>query len=118
MTGYSEQGQTGPSTASPSTASPSTASPSTAEARASVVDALGRMERGERNSLDLLRDVLCAFVTVLKSRGASRDEAIEAVRSVISEPATSEGAFRLLPPAREALIELSIHWCAEAYGRA
>lgn len=83
-----------------------------------MVDALGRMERGERNSLDALRDVLCTFVSALKSEGASRDQAIEAVRRVISGPATSDGAFRLLAPAREALIELSIYWCGEDFGHA
>ena len=92
--------------------------PDLAEARASVIDALGKMERGERNALDSLRDVLCSFVTALKAEGATRDQAVEAVRRLISEPATSEGAFRLLPPAREALIELSVHWCAEEFGRA
>jgi len=106
MASYSERGQPGASTA-----------PELAEARANVVVALGKMERGERNALDTLRDVLCTFVGVMKSEGASRDEAIEAVRRIISEPATAE-SFRLLAPAREALIELSTHWCAEEYGPA
>ena len=108
MTSYSERSHPG---------APPTA-PELAEARAAVVDALGRMERGERNSLDALRDVLCTFVNTLKAEGATREQAIEAVRRIISAPATSEGAFRLLPPAREALIELSTHWCAEEFGRA
>ena len=106
MASYSKQGQPAPSTA-----------PELSEARANVVAALGKMERGERNSLDGLRDVLCAFVGALKAEGASRDQAMEAVRQVISEPATAE-AFRLLAPAREALIELSIYWCTEEYGPA
>jgi hypothetical protein len=88
-----------------------------ADARAGVVTALARMERGERDSLDVLRDALCSYVTALKAEGASRDDALEAVRQVISEPATVEGTFRLLAPAREALIELSTHWCAEEYNR-
>ena len=91
--------------------------PELAEARANVVEALGKMERGERNALDALRDVLCGFVAALKAEGATRDQAIEAVRRLISEPASSDGAFRLLPPAREALIELSMHWCGEEFGR-
>ena len=91
--------------------------PELAEARANVVEALGKMERGERNALDALRDVLCGFVSALKAEGATRDQAIEAVRRLISEPASSDGAFRLLPPAREALIELSMHWCGEEFGR-
>ena len=105
MASYPERDQQGPSTV-----------PDLAEARANVVDALGRMERGERNSLDALRDVLCTFVTTLKAEGASREQAIEAVRKLITEPTTPDGAFRLLAPAREALIELSVHWCAEEYG--
>ena len=108
MARYSEQDQSG---------AQSTA-PELADARANVIAALGKMERGERNSLDVLRDHLCGFVNALKAEGATRDQAVEAVRRLISEPATSEGAFRLLPPAREALIELSLHWCVEEFGRA
>ena len=103
MASYSEQGRPGLSMP-----------PELAEARDSVIAALARMERGERNALDGLRDVLCTFVGVMKTEGASRDQVIEAVRRVISEPATTD-AFRLLAPAREALIELSLHWCAEEF---
>ena len=99
------------------TRSAAAAAPDLAEARAKVIEALGKMERGERNALDSLRDVLCGFVTALRAEGATRDQAIVSVRRLIAEPATSEGAFRLLPPAREALIELSMHWCAEEFGR-
>jgi hypothetical protein len=106
MASYSERDHPGPMTAL-----------EIAEARENVVDALGRMERGERNSLDLLREVLCVFVTALKAEGATRNQAMEAVRRVISEPTSTEGAFRLLPPAREALVELATHWCGEEFGR-
>jgi hypothetical protein len=99
-----EQGHAGPGTAAAS-----------AEMRAKVVRALTAMERGERNALDALRDTLCSFVGALKAEGASREQAVEAVREVISEPTSSDGEFRLLPPAREALIELSIYWCAEEF---
>jgi|SRR5688572_15011243 len=105
MASYSERGHTGPATTL-----------EIAEARASVVDALGRMERGERNSIDMLREVLCVFVTALKAEGATRQQAIDAVRLVIAEPTSTEGAFRLLPSAREALVELAIHWCSEEFG--
>ena len=91
--------------------------PEVAEARAGVVAALARMERGERDSLDVLRESLCTYVSALKQEGSSRDDVVAAVRQVISEPASSEGSFRLLAPAREALIELSTHWCAEEYAR-
>jgi hypothetical protein len=96
---------------------PSTA-PDVAEAREKVVGALRSMERGERNSLDGMREALCAFVTALKTDGATREQAIEAVRDVISQPASEDGGFRLLPPAREALVELSLYWCTEEFGRA
>jgi hypothetical protein len=92
--------------------------PEVAEARENVIAALARMERGERHSLDAMRDVLCSFVSALKSDGATREQAVEAVRQVVSVPASQEGEFRLLPPAREALIELTLHWCAEEFRQA
>src|SRR5687768_8878634 len=107
MTSYSDQGHPGPAMAL-----------EIAEARENVVDALARMERGERNSLDLLREVLCVFVTALKAEGATREQAMDAVRRVIAEPTSTEGAFRLLPPAREALVELAVYWCGEEFGHA
>jgi hypothetical protein len=94
----------------------SSTAPDVAEARQRVIEALGSMERGERNALDAMRGVLCTYVTALKAEGATRDQAVEAVRELISEPTSDEGAFRLLPPAREALVELSIYWCSEAFG--
>jgi hypothetical protein len=106
MASYSDRGHPGPATAL-----------EIAEARANVVDALGRMERGERNSLDTLRQVLCVYVTALKAEGATRTQVMEAVRRVIAEPTSAEGAFRLLPPAREALVELATHWCGEEFGQ-
>ena len=106
MASYTQRGHSGSETAL-----------EIADARESVIEALGRMERGERNSLDALRDVLCVYVTTLKAEGASRAQAIEAVRRVIAEPTSVEGAFRLLPPAREALVELAMHWCGEEFGR-
>ena len=92
--------------------------PDTTDAREWVRTALGRMERGERNALEEMREALCALVTALKAEGASQAEALRTVRGIVSEPLTEEGAFRLLPSAREALVELSIYWCSEAYQRA
>jgi len=106
MANYPDRGQLGESTVA-----------DVADARAGVVAALARMERGERDSLDVLRESLCTYVSALKADGATREMAIDAVRDVISAPATLDGSFRLLAPAREALIELSMHWCAEEYGR-
>ena len=92
--------------------------PDIAGARESVIDALGRMERGERNALDEMRDTLCALVSALKASGATREQAVEDVRRTITEPVTAEGGVRLLPAAREALLELSLYWCAEDFGHA
>ena len=91
--------------------------PELTDAREWVIDALGRMERGERNALDEMREALCAFVSALKSDGATREQATEEVRRIITEPVTAEGGFRLLGPAREALIELSLYWCSEEFAR-
>jgi hypothetical protein len=85
------------------------------EARAGVVRALARVERGERNALEELRGVLCTFVRALRDDGASREDAIEAVRVVVSTPATQDAGPELRQPAREALVELSTHWCAAEY---
>ena len=92
--------------------------PDITAARESVIDALRRMERGERDALDEMRDALCALVSALKAGGATREEATEEVRRITAEPVTPEGGVRLLPPAREALVELSLHWCSEDFGRA
>ena len=89
-------------------------SPAVADARDWVIDALGRMEQGERNALEGMREALCAYVTALKADGATREQATEEIRRIVSQPVT-DGAFRLLPPAREALVELSIYWCSEAF---
>ena len=87
-----------------------------AEARGSVARALARLERGERNALDELRDAVCAFVLALRTNGTSREDAIEAVRAAMSQPSGSGDEYSILPPAREALVELSVHWCADQYG--
>ena len=87
-----------------------------AEARAAVAGALARLEQGERNALDGLRDAICAYVLALRTGGTSREDAIEAVRSVMAQPSGSGDERSILPPAREALVELSMHWCADQYG--
>jgi hypothetical protein len=88
-----------------------------ANPRESVKRALASVERGERNALEGLREALCGFVVELRKEGASRDEAIAAVRELMTEPATAAGMAVLLPPAREALVELSTYWCAQEYAR-
>ncbi len=86
-------------------------------ARAEVVRALGVLERSERNGLEELRQSLCAFIAALRAGSVPRDEAITIVRTLIETPVTPEGRFALLPQAREALLELSMQWCAEEYTR-
>jgi hypothetical protein len=84
--------------------------------RAAVARALARLERGERNALDELREAVCGFVLRLRTKGATRDAAIEGVRSVMTQPSGSGDEDSILPPAREALVELSMLWCADQYG--
>jgi hypothetical protein len=88
-----------------------------AEMRAAVAQALARLERGERNALDNLREAVCAFVLALRTSGSSREAAVEEVRTVMSQPSGSGTEHSILPPAREALVELSTHWCADQYGQ-
>ena len=92
--------------------------PDTATARERVIDALGRMEQGERNALEEMREALCAMACALKADGASSDESLDEVRRVIAGPVIETGGFRLHPAAREALVELSLYWCAAELGRA
>ena len=87
----------------------------TLDARARVVSALARVERGERNALEELRDVICNFVRALRVDGASKSDAVEAVRVLVSAPATQDAGPGLRQPAREALVELTTHWCASEY---
>jgi hypothetical protein len=84
-------------------------------ARDGVVRALERVERGERNGLDRLRTALCAYVRALRDTGASKEEVIQAVRVLVSNPVNADARFGLLHPARVALVELSTHWCSEEY---
>jgi hypothetical protein len=86
-------------------------------ARADVVSALGRLERSERNGLEEVRGALCRFIASLRAGGASYESVVDIVRDLVATPATPDGASTLHPSAREALVELSIHWCAAEYRR-
>jgi hypothetical protein len=88
-----------------------------ANARDDVVRALGRLERGERNALEEVRLALCPLIAELRARGMSYDAIVENVRTLVSTPTTPEGEYTLLSAAREALLELSIQWCAEEYAK-
>jgi hypothetical protein len=94
----------------------SVAQRTTAEARDGAVEALKYVERGERNSLDRLRDAMCTYLSALKAEGISRDDALERIRSLIATPASGDPTW-LLPAAREALMDLAMHWCTEEYLR-
>ena len=83
--------------------------------RVRVIQALQRVEQGERDSLDELRAALCTFVSALRAEGATRDVSIREVTELIMTPASPAGESNLGAPAREALVELSTHWCAEQY---
>jgi len=78
------------------------------------VEALALVERGERNSLDRLRDTVCGYLTALRAEGVQKDEALERIRVLISN-APSRDETWLLPAAREALTDLAMHWCTQQY---
>jgi|SRR6185503_3741987 len=94
------------------------APPEAAAARAGLVRALQDLESGERDSMEQLHRALCTLVGALRSAGRSAEEVQEEIRAIVSEPATPEGNFRVPAIARTALVELSLQWCAEEYGRA
>lgn len=83
--------------------------------RTHVVNALRRVEQGERDSLEELRAALCGFVGALRGEGSSREAAIEAVAELVMAPASPAGETNLSASAREALVELTTHWCAEEF---
>lgn len=82
--------------------------------RPPVLLALQMVEEGERDSLEQLREALCGFVSALRKEGVSREGAVGMVADIIRKPAGPDGG-RLYGPAREALVELSTHWCAGEY---
>lgn len=84
-----------------------------ATGRERVVAALRGVEQGERESLDKLRSAICEFISALRTVGTAREEVASIVADLIKTPGDPEGGTRLPGPAREALVELSLHWCAE-----
>ena len=86
----------------------------TAAARAAAVEALARVEQGERNSLDRLRDAICSYLAALRAEGVTKKDALEQVRTVVATPASADESW-LLPAAREALTDLAMHWCTQQY---
>jgi hypothetical protein len=86
-------------------------------ARAALVQALARVERGERDGLEELHKASCAFVAALRKEGATKEQILDEVRQVAASPVTPEGASKIPPIAREALAELTLRWCTDEYGR-
>ena len=86
----------------------------TAEARAAAVQAVRAVEEGERDSLDRLRGAICSYLSALRADGVEKAAALDQVRAVIAEPVSADPGW-LLPAAREALMDLAMHWCIEQY---
>lgn len=91
-----------------------TVSGQASDARLLALDALRAVEEGERDSLDRLRTALCSYLTALRAAGLPRNEALERIRAVIAAPVSEDPGW-LLPAAREALMDLAMHWCTEQY---
>lgn len=83
--------------------------------RTYVINALRRVEQGERDSLEELRSALCSFVGALRAEGFDKTRATQVVAELIMTPTEPAGETNLQAPAREALVELSTHWCAEEF---
>lgn len=86
-------------------------------ARAALVQALRGLELGERDSMEQLHRTLCDFVGVMRKAGRSCDDVVGDVRALVTKPVTEAGARKVPPIAREALVELSLRWCADEYAR-
>lgn len=86
-------------------------------AREPVLASLARVESGQRDALDDLRVALCAYVGHLRREGLSREDVLAAVRELVLQPVTPEGAIALTPIVREALAELTLEWCQAEYAR-
>jgi hypothetical protein len=86
-------------------------------ARGRAIGALAHVEHGHRDAMDELRVALCEYVGALRREGASRETTLANVRSLVSSPATPDGALALTPIVREALAELTLQWCEAEYNR-
>ena len=80
--------------------------------------ALAWCERGERDSLELLQQALCAFVSARRRDGATRDSVLGEVRQLVGESFTPERISMLPAVTREALAELTLQWCEKEYDSA
>jgi hypothetical protein len=86
-------------------------------ARGRAVGALVHLEHGNRDAMEELRVALCEYVGALRKQGETREATLEAVRILVTTPASPEGAMALTPIVRDALAELTLEWCAAEYNR-
>ena len=96
---------------------PAGESPAARAARERAVFALGRLEHGQRDAMDELREALCGYVGALRQEGWTRDATLASVRTLIATPVTPDGAIALTPIVRDALAELTLQWCQAEYDR-
>jgi hypothetical protein len=92
-------------------------SPLTEAARERATSALGRLEHGQRDAMDELREALCSYVGALRHEGWTREATLATVRTLIATPVTPDGAIALTPIVRDALAELTLEWCQAEYDR-
>jgi hypothetical protein len=96
---------------------PTGESPATNAARQRATSALGRLEHGQRDAMDELREALCGFVGALRHEGWTREATLATVRTLIAMPVNHDGADALTPIVRDALAELTLEWCQAEYDR-
>ena len=85
--------------------------------RERATSALGRVEDGQRDAMDDLREALCGYVGALRREGCTREATLAAVRTLIATPVTPDGALALTRIVRDALAELTLQWCEAEYDR-
>jgi hypothetical protein len=96
---------------------PKSGDPATNAARERATTALGRLEHGQRDAMDELREALCSYVGALRGEGWTREATLATVRTLIGTPVTPDGALALTPIVRGALAELTLQWCEAEYDR-
>lgn len=96
---------------------PTGESPATNAARQRATSALGRLEHGQRDAMDELREALCGLVGALRHEGWTREATLATVRTLIATPVNPDGADALTPIVRDALAELTLEWCHAEYDR-
>jgi hypothetical protein len=91
--------------------------PAAHAARERATSALGRLEHGQRDAMDELREALCGYVGALRQEGWTREATLATVRTLIATPVNPDGAIALTPIVRDALAELTLEWCQAEYDR-